>query len=76
MNDVRRAIAAARRFLLINPPVDDFTAYSLWSVPLGLLRVAAGLRAAGRGVAWMAAHGQRFHIGLRSGTIVSYARYL
>ncbi len=53
MNDVRRAIAAARRFLLINPPVDDFTAYSLWSVPLGLLRVAAGLRAAGKEITWL-----------------------
>lgn len=52
MNDVRRTIDAARRFLLINPPVDDFSAYSLWGVPIGLLRVAAGLRAAGKEIAF------------------------
>ena len=44
MNTVASLIAASRRFLLINPPIEDFTAYSLWTVPLGLLRVAAGLR--------------------------------
>ena len=33
--------------LLINPPVYDFAAFDLWSKPVGLLYVAAGLRAAG-----------------------------
>ncbi len=46
-------IAASRRFLLINPPIEDFTAYSLWSAPLGLLRVAAGLREEGKEVLFL-----------------------
>jgi len=33
--------------LLINPWIHDFAAYDLWSKPLGLLMVAAGLRRAG-----------------------------
>lgn len=45
MNRVRQIIAAGRRFLLLNPPVEDIAAYGLWNTPLGLLRVAAGLRA-------------------------------
>ena len=42
--------------LLVNPPVEDLTAYSLWSVPLGLMRVAAGLRGAGSAQAAEASH--------------------
>ena len=33
--------------LLVNPWIHDFAAYDLWSKPLGLLIVAAGLRKAG-----------------------------
>lgn len=36
--------------LLINPPVHDFAAFDLWSKPLGLLYVAAGLQARGYSV--------------------------
>lgn len=36
--------------LLVNPPIHDFAAFDLWSKPLGLLYVAAGLRAAGQEV--------------------------
>ncbi len=39
--------------LLINPPVYDFAAFDLWAKPLGLLYVAAGLRAAGYDVRWL-----------------------
>ncbi len=53
MSDALSVITAARRFLLVNPPVDDFTAYSLWSVPLGLMRVAAGLRGAGKEIVFI-----------------------
>ncbi len=53
MSAVGSLIAASRRFLLVNPPIEDFTAYSLWSVPLGLLRVAAGLREAGKEVIFL-----------------------
>ncbi len=53
MSDARRTIAAARRLLLVNPPVEDLTAYSLWSVPLGLMRVAAGLRGSGKEVLFL-----------------------
>jgi len=42
---VRQLIGTGHRFLLLNPPVEDIAAYGLWSAPLGLLRVAAGLRA-------------------------------
>jgi radical SAM superfamily enzyme YgiQ (UPF0313 family) len=38
---------APPRLLLINPWIFDFTAYDLWSKPLGLLYVASTLREAG-----------------------------
>lgn len=47
MSAARQIITASRRFLLLNPPVEDIAAYGLWSTPLGLLRVAAGLRGLG-----------------------------
>lgn len=50
MNAVRQIMSEGRRFLLLNPPVEDIAAYGLWSVPLGLLRVAAGLRTSGKEV--------------------------
>ncbi len=37
-------IEDARNIFCINPPVEDFSAYSFWSAPLGLLRVVSGLR--------------------------------
>ncbi len=39
--------------LLINPPVYDFSAYDLWSKPLGLLYIASVLRAQGCRVHWV-----------------------
>lgn len=53
MNTVASLITSSRRFLLINPPIEDFTAYSLWTVPLGLLRVAAGLRTMGKEILFL-----------------------
>ena len=38
-------------FLLLNPWVEDFAAHDLWSMPLGLLYLAALLRQGGCGVA-------------------------
>lgn len=39
--------------LLINPPLWDFSAFDLWSKPLGLLYLAATLRANGYRVYWL-----------------------
>lgn len=39
--------------LLINPPVYDFSAYDLWSRPLGLLYLASVLRRTGCRVFWL-----------------------
>lgn len=39
-------MAPKRNFLLINPWIHDFTAYDLWSRPLGLLYIAAVLEKA------------------------------
>jgi len=36
-----------KRLLLVNPWVEDFTAYDLWNKPLGLLYLASFLRTAG-----------------------------
>jgi hypothetical protein len=38
---------ADKHLLLINPWIYDFTAYDLWSKPLGLLYLAAFLRQQG-----------------------------
>ena len=39
--------------LLINPPLWDFSAFDLWAKPLGLLYLAAALRANGYRVHWL-----------------------
>jgi radical SAM superfamily enzyme YgiQ (UPF0313 family) len=39
--------------LLINPPLWDFSAFDLWAKPLGLLYLAAALRAGGYRVHWL-----------------------
>ena len=39
--------------LLINPPLWDFSAFDLWSKPLGLLYLAATLRANGYRIHWL-----------------------
>jgi radical SAM superfamily enzyme YgiQ (UPF0313 family) len=39
--------------LLINPPLWDFSAFDLWAKPLGLLYLAATLRANGYRVRWL-----------------------
>ncbi len=41
------------RLLLINPWIYDFTAYDLWSKPVGLLYVAAFLRKIGYEIDWV-----------------------
>lgn len=39
--------------LLVNPPIYDFSAYDLWSKPLGLLYIASVLREQGCRVHWV-----------------------
>jgi radical SAM superfamily enzyme YgiQ (UPF0313 family) len=46
--------------LLINPPLWDFSAFDLWSKPLGLLSLAATLRANGYRVCWLDALDPKF----------------
>jgi hypothetical protein len=41
------------KILAINPPVEDFTAYNLWAVPLGLLRIIEQLRNDGHTVEYV-----------------------
>ena len=41
------------KILAINPPVEDFTAYNLWALPLGLLRIVEDLRASGNEVVYL-----------------------
>ncbi len=41
------------KFLVINPPVEDFTAYSLWSSPFGLFRVAGALKEMGKEIEFL-----------------------
>lgn len=43
----------SKRILCINPWIYDFTAYDLWSKPLGLLYIAAFLRERGLAVDWL-----------------------
>lgn len=45
-------IENARNIFCINPPVEDFSAYSFWSAPLGLLRVVSGLRKLNKNVSF------------------------
>ncbi len=39
--------------MLINPPIGDFSAFDLWAKPLGLLYLAATLRANGYRIYWL-----------------------
>ncbi len=36
-----------KKILLINPPIYDFSAYSLWAKPVGLLKIASALKSLG-----------------------------
>ena len=46
--------------LLINPPLWDFSAFDLWAKPLGLLYLAATLRANGYRIHWLDALDSHF----------------
>jgi len=50
---MHKIIENSERILLINPPIEDFTAYNLWAAPLGLLRVIGTLRDFGKNVKYL-----------------------